>query len=67
MEVAASSAMEGSSSSEMKRFRDLPHRSSNEALKIETTLVVKLSETGTPIVYVSSHAIGTVHIDRTSL
>lgn len=30
----------------MKRFRDLPHRSSNEALRVETGLTVKLSETG---------------------
>jgi len=54
MQVAESNAMERPSSSELKRFRDLPHRSSNEALKIETSMVVKLSETGTLVT--SSHA-----------
>lgn len=31
---------------DMKRYRDLPHRSSNEALKAHTNFSVKLSETG---------------------
>ena len=31
-------------SPEIKRFRDLPHPSLNEALKAETRLAVKLSE-----------------------
>ena len=34
------------SSSDMKRYRDLPHRSSNEALKTHTNFSIKLSETG---------------------
>lgn len=29
------------------RYRDLPNRSSNEALKLHSTFAVKLSETGT--------------------
>ena len=33
-------------SPEMKRFRDLPYPSLNEALKAETRLAVKLSEVG---------------------
>ena len=33
-------------SPEIKRFRDLPHPSLNEALKAETRLAVKLSEVG---------------------
>ena len=30
----------------MKRYRDLPHRSSNETLKAHTNFSIKLSETG---------------------
>lgn len=35
-----------SSGAGMKRYRDLPHRSSNEALKTHTNFSIKLSETG---------------------
>ena len=35
-----------SSSSDTKRYRDLPHRSSNETLKTHTNFSIKLSETG---------------------
>lgn len=35
-----------SSSADTKRYRDLPHRSSNEALKTHTNFSIKLSETG---------------------
>ena len=42
----------------MKRFRDLPHRSSNEALRVETGLTVKLSETGAFIDLNNVHADG---------
>lgn len=31
---------------DMKRYRDLPHRSTNEALKSHTNFSVRLSETG---------------------
>lgn len=37
-----------SSSADVKRYRDLPHRSSNEALKTHTSFSIKLSETGEP-------------------
>ena len=35
-----------SNNSGLKRYRDLPHRSSNEALKAHTNFSIKLSETG---------------------
>ena len=34
------------SSADMKRYRDLPHRSSNETLKTHVNFSIKLSETG---------------------
>lgn len=39
------SSAEGASV-DMKRYRDLPHRSSNEALKAHTNFSVRLSDTG---------------------
>lgn len=36
--------------SEGSRYRDLPHRSSNESLKAHSTFAVKLSETGKAVV-----------------
>ena len=40
------SALENISLADVKRLRDMPHRSANEALKVHANLAVRLSETG---------------------
>ena len=44
--VASMAATANDSAVDMKRYRDLPQRSSNEALKAHTKFSVQLSETG---------------------